>query len=316
MSEPTSPTITSVGVAGSGTMASGIAEVAALAGFDVTVRSRTQAGADAALATLGRSLSRQVDRSALSSEESDAALRRVRATTDLAQLGQCDLVVESVVEDLDVKRQLFGELDRACPGDTILATNTSTLAVADVALATDRPDRVVGLHFFNPAPRMPLVEVVPALTTTPDPVEAARRFAQDCGKSTVVVKDSAGFVVNALLFPYLNGAVHMLEAGIASRDDIDVAMKGGCGFPMGPLELLDLIGLDVSVDILEALDSERGDDCCEPALLLEQLVAAGRLGRKSGAGFYDYPDARQPAGPTPTRPRTVERQAPMAGVGG
>lgn len=284
--------ITAVGVAGSGIMGSGIAEVAALAGFDVTIRSRRRDGADGALRRLEKSLAWQVDKGTLASDDRDRALGRVRTTIDLDELAGCGLVLESVVEDLEVKRGLFAELDRVCPDDTILATNTSTLAVTDVAMATRRPDRVVGLHFFNPAPRMPLVEVVPAATTAPMTVDAARRFAEDCGKDTVMVKDNAGFIVNALLFPYLNGAVRMLDAEVASKEDIDAAMKGGCGFPMGPLELLDLIGLDTSVSILNALHADRPESCVAPAPLLKRMVTAEQLGRKSGRGFYEYPAKR------------------------
>lgn len=288
----TTTPITAVGVAGSGIMGSGIAEVAALAGFDVTLRSRQQSSADAAMGRLVKSLSGQVDKGKLSAEDRDAAVERVTATTDLDELGRCGLVLESVVENLEVKRRLFAELDKVCPDDTILATNTSTLAVSDVAMATGRPDRVLGLHFFNPAPKMPLVEVVPAATTAPTTVDAARRFAEDCGKSTVMVRDNAGFIVNALLFPYLNGAVKMLDAETASKEDIDAAMKGGCGFPMGPLELLDLIGLDTSVSILEALHADRPDASFAPAPLLKRMVTAEQLGRKSGQGFYEYPAKR------------------------
>ncbi len=284
--------LTSVGVAGSGIMGSGIAEVAALAGFDVTLRSRRQSGADAAMGRVLKSLDFQVDKGKLSAEDRDAAIGRLRATTDIEELGSCGLVLESVVEDLEVKRRLFQALDRVCSDETILATNTSTLAVSDVAMATGRPDRVIGLHFFNPAPRMPLVEVVPAVTTDPVTVDTARRFAEDCGKDTVMVKDNAGFIVNALLFPYLNGAVKMLDAEIASKEDIDAAMKGGCGFPMGPLELLDLIGLDTSVAILDALHADRPDACFAPAPLLKRMVTAEQLGRKTGQGFYEYPAKR------------------------
>lgn len=287
--EVAAPTpVVTVGIAGTGIMGSGIAEVAALAGFDVTIRSRRQSRAEEAQARLATSLDRQVEKGKLDATERDRALARVRTTSDIESLAGCDLVVESVVEDLDVKRQLFAQLDQVCSNDTILATNTSTLAVTDVAMATERPDRVVGLHFFNPAPRMPLVEVVPAAATDRATVDAARRFAEDCGKETVTVKDNAGFVVNALLFPYLNGAVKMLDAGVASREDIDTAMKGGCGYPMGPLELLDLIGLDTSVSIMDALHADRPDACLSPAPLLKRMVTAGQLGRKSGTGFYDY----------------------------
>ena len=284
-------TIKSVGIAGSGLMASGIAEVIARSGFEVVLRSRTQSSADAALRSLEKSLSGQVDKGKLSGEERDEALGRIRTTTDLHEFDLCGLVVESVVEDLDVKQQLFRELDRICPEDTILATNTSTLSVGDLAMATERPDRVLGFHFFNPAPKMPLVEIVSALTTSDGTADAVRSFAEDCGKNPVSVKDNAGFIVNALLFPYLNAAVRMLESGIATKEDIDAAMCGGCGFPMGPLALLDLIGLDTSKAILTALDNQRQDACCAPAPLLERMVAARQFGRKSGQGFYSYPTA-------------------------
>lgn len=285
----TSTTIKSVGIAGSGIMGAGIAEVAARAGFEVVLRSRAQAGADAARKRVDKSLSGQVDKGKLSGDDRDEALDRVRFTTDLHDLELCGLVVESVVEDIDVKKDLFAELDRICPEDTIFATNTSTLPVVDLAMATGRPDRVLGLHFFNPAPKMSLVEVIPALTTAEASVETVRQFAEECGKDTVTVKDNAGFIVNALLFPYLNGAVRMLESGIASREDIDAAMIGGCGFPMGPLALLDLIGLDTSLAILNALNEERHDACSAPAPLLRRMVTAKQLGRKTAQGFYSYP---------------------------
>lgn len=282
----------SVGIAGTGMMGSGIAEVATKAGFKVILRGRSQTSADKAIGQLTKSLGYQVDKGKLSAEDRDDMLSRVHSTTDLADLGQCGIVVESVVEDLDVKRQLFAELDNVCDEEAILATNTSTLGVIDIAMTTRRPDRVVGLHFFNPAPRMPLVEIIPTLTTTPETVDVIRRFAESCGKESVTAKDHAGFIVNALLFPYLNSAVRMVEAEIASKDDIDAAMRGGCGFPMGPLELLDLVGLDTSLAILEALSGDRGDPCSAPAPLLKRMVTAKQLGRKSGQGFFSYPSAR------------------------
>ena len=285
-------TIKSVGIAGTGIMGRGIAEVAARAGYEVVVRSRNQDKADGARKKLDKSLSGQVEKGKLSGDERDETLDRVRFTTDLEDLELCGLVVESVVEDLDVKRELFAELDRICSEETILATNTSTLAVVDVAMATNRPDRVLGLHFFNPAPRMPLVEIVPALTTADESVAAVRQFAEECGKEWVTVKDNPGFIVNALLFPYLNSAVRMLESGVASKEDIDAAMKGGCGFPMGPLSLLDLIGLDTSLAILNALNEERHDPCSAPAPLLKRMVTARHLGRKTDQGFYAYDSNR------------------------
>lgn len=269
-------------------MGAGIAEVAAKAGHDVVLRSRQQATAEAMRTGLEKSLGKQVDKGRLSAEDRDTALERVTATHDLADLADCDLVIESVVEDLAVKKQLFAELDRVVKPGAILATNTSTLPVVEMAVATERPEQVVGVHFFNPAPMMALVEVIAPLTASADTVEAVTAFASACGKEPVQVKDRAGFVVNALLFPYLNGAVRMLENGTASRDDIDTAMKGGCNFPMGPLALLDLVGLDTSVAILDALHAEFAEPTYKPDPALRRMVAAGHLGRKSGQGFYDY----------------------------
>jgi 3-hydroxybutyryl-CoA dehydrogenase len=277
-----------VGIVGSGIMGSGIAEVAAKAGFEVVLRSRQQASADATVVALERSLRRQVDKGRLSAEDRDAALGRVTATAELEALATCDLVVESVVEDLAVKRDLFAQLDGICVPETILATNTSTLPVIELATSTGRPERVCGIHFFNPAPLMSLVELVPTLVTAGEVLGQARAFAEACGKSPVEVADRAGFIVNALLFPYLNNAVRMLEAGTASRDDIDAAMKGGCNFPMGPLALLDLVGLDTSLAILDALYDEFRDPNYSPQPLLRRMVSAGQLGRKSGLGFYDH----------------------------
>jgi len=277
-----------VGIVGSGIMGSGIAEVAAKAGTEVVLRSRSQATADAMVAGLEKSLAKQVERGKLEDAERTAVLGRVTAVSDLDALADCDLVIESIVEDLATKKHLFTELDRVCADGAILATNTSTLPVVEMAMETGRPDRVCGVHFFNPAPLMPLVEVVRAITTSDETIAAAREFATACGKTVVDVKDQAGFVVNALLFPYLNNAVKLLDAGVASRDDIDAAMKGGCNFPMGPLELLDLVGLDTSLAILEALYTEFKDPNYAPAPVLRRMVSAERLGRKTGAGFYDY----------------------------
>jgi 3-hydroxybutyryl-CoA dehydrogenase len=277
-----------VGVVGSGIMGSGVAEVAAKAGIEVILRSRSQDSADAMVAALEGSLAKQVDRGKLDDADRTAALERVRAVADLNELADCDLVLESIVEELEPKLELFRELDGICNDDAILATNTSTLSVAEMAAATKRPGRVCGIHFFNPAPAMVLVEVVRAVDSSDETIAAARAFAEACGKTVVDVRDQAGFIVNALLFPYLNNAVKLLADGVATRDDIDTAMKGGCNFPMGPLELLDLVGLDTSLSIIEALHAEFGDANYEPAPMLVDLVGAGKLGRKSGEGFYDY----------------------------
>lgn len=276
------------GIVGSGIMGAGIAEVAAKAGVEVVLRSRSQSGADAMVAGLEKSLARQVDKGRLEADERDAVLGRVRAVSDLGELAECDLVLESVVEDLSIKKELFAELDRVCAPDAILATNTSTLPVIVLAMETSRPDQVCGIHFFNPAPAMPLVEIVRAITTSDATAEAATAFATDCGKEPVAVRDQAGFIVNALLFPYLNNAVKLLYSGVATREDIDAAMKGGCNFPMGPLALLDLVGLDTSLSILEALFAEYQDPNYAPAPMLRRMVTAKRLGRKTKLGFYDY----------------------------
>jgi 3-hydroxybutyryl-CoA dehydrogenase len=281
-------TVKRVGIVGSGIMGSGIAEVASKTGHEVVLRSRKQETADKTVAGLEKSLNKQVEKGRLSEEDRDGALQRVTATSDLGDLAACDLVIESVVEDLATKKELFNELDRICGDATILATNTSTLPVIEMAMETGRPQKVCGVHFFNPAPMMSLVEVVRPLTADDETIAEVRAFAEACGKSPVEVKDQAGFIVNALLFPYLNNAVRLLENGVATREDIDEAMKGGCNFPMGPLALLDLVGLDTSLAIIEALYAEFRDPNYAPVPLLKRMVAAEQLGRKSGRGFYDY----------------------------
>jgi 3-hydroxybutyryl-CoA dehydrogenase len=275
-------TIGSAGVVGLGAMGAGIVEVFARAGVGVVAVELDEALVAAGRDRLDSSLQRAVDRGQSGPEERDAILGRVRFATDRAQLADCDLVAEAVPERLEIKTELFAELDAICGPATILATNTSSLPVTRIAAATSRPDRVVGLHFFNPAPVMRLVEVVGTVLT--DPAELAER----CGKTPVVVGDRAGFVANALLFGYLNAAAIAAETGQAPIADIDAAMVAACGLPMGPLTLLDLIGLDVSLDVLETLYDETRDQRYAAAPLLRRLVMAGRLGRKSGAGYYAY----------------------------
>lgn len=277
-----------VGIIGSGIMGGGIAEVAAFAGHEVLLRSREQATADATLAGIEKSLAKRVAKGKVSEEDATATVSRITATDDFSHLSECDLIIESVVEDLECKKHIFRELDRLCVETTILATNTSTLPVVDMAMETGRPDRVCGIHFFNPAQVMSVVEVVRPITASDETIASARVFVEACGKTVIEVRDQAGFVVNALLFPYLNNAIRLLENGIASRDDIDAAMRGGCGFPMGPFQLLDLVGLDTSLAILDALYEEYRDPNFAAMPLLRRMVAAARLGRKSGSGFYDY----------------------------
>lgn len=277
-----------VGIVGSGIMGAGLAEVAARSGHHVVVRSRSLEGAEALMGSVRAGLDRQVAKGRLEETERDAIVGRIRATDHLGQLAGCDLVIESVVEDLAVKQALFAELEQIVKPDGILASNTSTLPVIELAMATQRPDLVCGIHFFNPAPVMSLVEVVRPITASDETIERAVAFAERCGKDAITVADRAGFVVNALLFPYLNNAVRMWEHGTASMESIDTAMTGGCGFPMGPFALLDLVGLDTSLSILDALYAEFRDPNYAAVPTLRRKVAAGQLGRKSGAGFYTY----------------------------
>jgi 3-hydroxybutyryl-CoA dehydrogenase len=269
-------------------MGAGLAEVVATAGYTVIVASRSRASADAMLRTIDGGLSKGVQRGRINGDERGAVMAKITATEGLAALAECDLVIESVIEEMSVKLSLFADLDRSTKPSTILATNTSTLAVIDLALATTRPDRVCGIHFFNPATVMKLVEVIRPVTACAETIATATAFVESCGKDAVEVQDHAGFIVNALLFPYLNNAVRMLERGTASMESIDTAMKGGCNFPMGPFALLDLVGLDTSVAILESIHASFGNPADSPARTLREKVAAGHLGRKTKQGFYSY----------------------------
>ena len=269
-------------------MGSGLAEVAAQAGYEVIVRSRSADAAAGMVARIDKQLAKAVERGRATEEERATVMSRITATDRIADLADCDLVIESVVEELSVKTELFAELGRHAKPDAILATNTSTLPVVEMAMAAPQPERVCGIHFFNPAPAMKLVEIIEPITASADTIATATEFARRCGKDAVVVKDRAGFVVNALLFPYLNNAVRLWEQGTAAMDDIDTAMKGGCNFPMGPFALLDLVGLDTSLAILDALYAEFRDPNYAAVPTLRRMVAAGHLGRKSKRGFYTY----------------------------
>jgi 3-hydroxybutyryl-CoA dehydrogenase len=277
-----------VGVIGTGTMATGIVEVFAKAGHDVVLRARGVDKAEAAVAKIRKSLDKAVVKGKLAEADRDAALARIHPAVEFEALADCDLVIEAVAEELTVKQAVFAALDEVCKPGAVLATTTSSLPVIECAAATSRPGDVVGLHFFNPAQVMKLVEIVSTISTSPDVVATAHAVCKSLRKEPVHCGDRAGFIVNALLFPYLNDAVKMLEAHYAEADDIDTAMKVGCGLPMGPFELLDVVGLDVSLAIERSLYLEFREAGFAPAPLLEHLVTAGRLGRKTGKGFRDY----------------------------
>jgi 3-hydroxybutyryl-CoA dehydrogenase len=281
-------TVSSVGVAGSGTMASGIAEVFAKAGYAVVLAARSADKAEAAKARIGKSLARSVDKGRMTAEAAAETLERITPAGSYDAFAEVDLAVEAVAEDLEIKRQLFATLDKVCKPGAILATTTSSLPVVACARATSRPQDVIGMHFFNPAPAMKLVEVVRTVLTADDVHATVREVCAKIRKHAVDCGDRAGFIVNALLFPYLNNAIKMVQDHYASLDDIDAAMKLGGGYPMGPFELLDVVGLDVSLAIEQVLHREFREPGLAPAPLLEHLVAAGCLGRKTGRGFREY----------------------------
>jgi len=285
-----------VGVLGGGLMGSGIAQVAAQAGFTTVVREVNDALAQRARGTIEKALARGVTRGKVSAEERDGALRQLYVTARIEELADCDVVIEAVVENLDVKNALWKELDALCPPHTIFASNTSSLTIAAMAAATARADRVVGLHFFNPVPAMKLVEVVKTVTTSAETVERTFAFARALGKEPIAAKDNSGFVVNLLLIPYLLDAITQLERNVASVEDIDLGMTLGTGHPMGPFTLLDFVGLDTIYKIAEIMFDEYRERRYAPPPLLKRMVLAGMYGRKSGRGFYDY--SQDPPRPT------------------
>jgi 3-hydroxybutyryl-CoA dehydrogenase len=277
-----------VGVLGCGLMGSGIAQVAATAGYDTVARDVSKEICDRAKSGIEKSLAKFVEKGKLAAADRDPALARLRFTTAVADLKTCDLVIEAVTEDLAVKNTLWQELDALCPPHVIFASNTSSLTIAAMAAATKRADRFVGLHFFNPVPLMPLVEVVRTVTTSDAVFQRAFAFAKSLGKEAVAAKDSSGFIVNLLLVPYLLDAVRAVEHRVASIPDVDKAMQLGCGYPMGPLTLLDFVGLDTTYKIAEIMFAEYREQKYAPPPLLKRMVLAGMFGRKSGKGFYDY----------------------------
>ena len=277
-----------VGVLGCGLMGSGIAQAAATAGRETIVRDVSQQIWDRARGGIEKSLAKFVEKGKLPAADRDAALKRLTFTTATIDLKGCDIVVEAITEDLELKNALWKELDAICPPHTIFASNTSSLTIAAMAAATKRADRFVGLHFFNPVPLMQLVEVVRAVTTSEETFRRAFAFARSLGKEAVAAKDNSGFIVNLLLIPYLLDAIRAVEHGVGSVPDIDKAMQLGCGYPMGPLTLLDFVGLDTTYRIAEIMFTEYREQKYAPPPLLKRMVTAGLMGRKSGKGFYDY----------------------------
>ncbi len=287
--------IRKVGVAGCGLMGSGIAEVSAKAGFDVVVREVDDAALAAGRKRVARSLDRAVAKGKLDDAGRDEALARTTFTTSLDLFADCDLVIEAIVESLEAKKELFGYLDGVCPARTIFASNTSSLTVTDMAAATARPDRFIGLHFFNPVPVMKLVEVVRTIVTSQETFGAAYAFSEQVGKTPITAKDNSGFVVNLLLVPYILDAIRQLERSVATIEDIDKAMTLGCGYPMGPFILSDFVGIDTVLRVAEIMYEEYREERYAAPPLLKRLVTMGRYGRKTGAGFYDW----TPDGPVP-----------------
>ena len=280
--------IARVGVIGGGLMGSGIAQVAAQAGIPTTVRELTEPLAARARDAIGRSLDKSIEKGKLTADARDAALARLAVTTALGDLAECDLVIEAVVEDLDVKNVLWRDLNAVCAPSTVFASNTSSLTIGAMAVASGRPDRLVGLHFFNPVPAMRLVEVVRTITTSSETFERALDFVRRIGKQPIIARDGSGFVVNRLLIPYMLDAIRALETGVGSIADIDAGMQLGAGHPMGPFTLLDFVGLDTVQRVAEVMFDEYREQRFAPPPLLRRLVLAGHLGRKAGRGFYDH----------------------------
>jgi 3-hydroxybutyryl-CoA dehydrogenase len=284
-------TIEKVGVLGCGLMGAGIAEVCARAGLKTVVREVEESFLEKGLARIGKSLDKAVEKGKLEAEQRESTLSRLQVTTDLEQLADCDLIIEAIIENLDEKCQTFARLDELVKEEAIFASNTSSLTITEIAMASRRGDRFLGLHFFNPVPIMKLVEVVRTLMTSEQSMESARQFVRGVGKEPVTCRDNSGFIVNRLLVPYLLDAIRAVEEGVGSVEDIDKAMQLGCGYPMGPLTLLDFVGLDTTYYIANIMFDEYHEKRFAPPPLLKNMVLAGRLGRKSGHGFYDYSKA-------------------------
>ena len=280
--------IRTVGVCGAGLMGNGIAQTCAVAGFNVVLMEVADEPLRRGVTSIAKSLDKFVEKGKLAQQDRDATVARIKPTTKVADLAGCDLVIEAIVENVEVKTKLFAQLDELLAPHAIICTNTSSLCVIELAAKTKRPNRVAGLHFFNPVPIMKLVEVVKTIATTQDVIDALFAFSKKLGKEPILAQDTPGFVVNRLLIPYLLYAIRCYEGGLASKEDIDKGMKLGCGYPMGPLELLDFVGLDTTYFIANIMFDEFKDPAMAPPPLLKRMVLAGRFGRKSGKGFYDY----------------------------
>jgi 3-hydroxybutyryl-CoA dehydrogenase len=277
-----------VGVVGVGIMGAGIAQVASQAGYQVIVREINEELLKKGLGSINSFLAKSVEKGRMTQQDKEAVMGRIQGTLSLGDFKDCDFVIEAVMENLDLKKKVFAELDRVCPKDAILATNASTVSIIDIAKATQRPDKVVGTHYFNPVPMMKLVEIVRTIATSDETVKICQDYCKSIGKETVIARDTPGFIVNRLGTPFMLDAVRMLESGIASRDDIDNAVKLGLNHPIGPLALLDLIGIDSVYYGASTIYDETKDPKYAPPVLMRKMVAAGWLGRKTGKGFYDY----------------------------
>lgn len=277
-----------IGVLGTGTMGAGIIQVLAQNGYEVVMRARRESSVEKGLATVKKNLDKMVAKERMTAEVAAEVFGRITGSTDINIIADADLVIEAATEDMEAKKALFAELDKLCKPETIIATNTSSLSITEIAAATGRPDKVIGMHFFNPVPAMKLVEIIKGLTTSEETKATILALTEALGKTPVEVAEAPGFVVNRILIPMINEAIMVYEEGLASVEDIDTAMKLGCNHPMGPLALADLIGLDTCLHIMDVFYAETCDSKYRAARLLRQMVRGGKLGRKSGAGFYDY----------------------------